>query len=485
MTRLGALFCPKANRSLTVIVGLVLSTVLLLVAMVFWTVRWQSMIVQSGQPARSYEIRDNSRLLLRYLLDAETGQRRYLLTKDPSYLAPYRYAAAKVEDQLRVMKSLVAGSHEPIQTVKNVTNITQLKLEELAQTLTLEEQGDHQQSLELVESGKGKALMDSIRSLIVGLIDGETTRLIAKRKAFENSSFTMTVTIVGCFLAALMSIAFTLTIMFRQISELANNRSELEGMNSRLEAKVNERTAELAAALTETIQEKAGAEFERRRVEILMQELDHRVGNSLAMVSSLLGLQLSQTDDPMTRQAINAARMRVQTIGSSQRRLRLQDDFRSVAVSDLFSAVIDDLVATYGNAQNVQIDYQIAPLLLQARDATSCAILLGELVTNALKYGMDRTSIGRILVGCKPEAAGGISLRVEDSGQQHAIPDQVPVNPSGLGTVILERLAEQYGGEITRARNKLGGMVVIVCLPRMIATHDYGESDETKHKEDR
>ena len=137
MTRLGALFCPKANRSLTVIVGLVLSTVLLLVAMVFWTVRWQSMIVQSGQPARSYEIRDNSRLLLRYLLDAETGQRRYLLTKDPSYLAPYRYAAAKVEDQLRVMKSLVAGSHEPIQTVKNVTNITQLKLEELAQTLTL------------------------------------------------------------------------------------------------------------------------------------------------------------------------------------------------------------------------------------------------------------------------------------------------------------------------------------------------------------
>ena len=480
MTRLGALFCSKANRSLTVIVGLVLSTVLLLIAMAFWTVCRQSMIVESEQLSHSYEVRDNLQLLVRYLLDAETGQRGYLLTKDPSYFEPYRYAVAKVDDQLSVMRSLVVGSHEHIQAVKNVTGITQLKLDELAQTLTLEEQGD-----QLVESGTGKALMDSIRSLIVGLIDGETTRLIAKRKAFGNSSFTMTVTIVGCFLAALMSIAFTLTIMFRQISELTNNRSELERMNSRLEAKVNERTAELAAALTETIQEKAGAEFERRRVEILMQELDHRVGNSLAMVSSLLGLQLSQTDDPMTRQAINAARMRVQTIGSSQRRLRLQDDFRSVAVSDLFSAVIDDLVATYGNAQNVQIDYQIAPLLLQARDATSCAILLGELVTNALKYGMDRTSIGRILVGCKPEAAGGISLRVEDSGQQHAIPDQVPVNPSGLGTVILERLAEQYGGEITRARNKLGGMVVIVCLPRMIATHDYGESDETKHKEDR
>lgn len=69
---------------------------------------------------------------------------------------------------------------------------------------------------------------------------------------------------------------------------------------------MRERTAELE-------QERSIAERERKRVEVLLQDTNHRIGNSLATVSSLLGLQMRQTQDENARAALVAARDRVQT----------------------------------------------------------------------------------------------------------------------------------------------------------------------------
>ena len=70
------------------------------------------------------------------------------------------------------------------------------------------------------------------------------------------------------------------------------------------------------------------AERERERVEALLQDTNHRIGNSLATVSSLLGLQLTRTKSDEVRKALEAAQSRVQAIASGHRRLRLGPDLR-------------------------------------------------------------------------------------------------------------------------------------------------------------
>src|SRR5690606_7440274 len=81
----------------------------------------------------------------------------------------------------------------------------------------------------------------------------------------------------------------------------------------------------------------------RQRVEALLQDTNHRVGNSLATVSSLLALQVMRSRSDEVRDALEAARLRVHAIASAHRRLRLGDDLESASASEFLTAVIEDI----------------------------------------------------------------------------------------------------------------------------------------------
>lgn len=467
----------RGDISPLVIAGLVVSALLLLVAMIFWTVRWQEMMVESDKLTHAYEVRDSSRSVLQNLLDAETGQRGYMITRRVTYLEPYRDAAQNLSADLQKLHNLTINNGEQRKAVDRVRGLVTAKLNELAATVSLVSRGESSAALALVSSDKGKAQMDSIRAILSDIVAVETSSLDSRRHWFDNSYLTMTATIIGCFVAALTTIAFTFAAMVRQIEAIGRNHRDLKNFNEGLEGRVAERTSALEASLADAKAQRNAAEHERKRVEILMRELDHRVGNSLAMVSSLLGLQLSRTTDPMIRQGLDAARLRIQTIGSSQRRLRMQDDFQTVLAGELFSAVIDDIVSVVPHPERILIKYDIDPLLLQARDATTCAILLGELVTNALKYGIDPEAGGTVHVGFHRLKDDGLELSVADNGSGGPTETARTWQDGGLGRVIMERLAQQYCGTVEYRRNNGDGTVVNVKMPGLVAVIDEGSQE--------
>lgn len=474
------LHARRGDISPSVIAGLVLSALLLLVAMIFWITRWQEMVVETANLTHAYEVRDSSRSVLQNLLDAETGQRGYIITKRAAYLAPYQQSVADLNSDLQTLRLLTAGDPGQSEAVEQTQELVKDKLNELVTTITLVTNGDARAAVAIVSRDTGKRHMDRIRSILSKIVDAETAAVASKHHWFSNSSATMTVTIIGCFVAALMAIALTFAAMVRQIAAIGRSHREVQNLNENLERLVSDRTIDLETSLADAKAQRAAADDERRRVEILMRELDHRVGNSLAMVSSLLGLQLSRTQDPMVRQGLDAARLRIQTIGSSQRRLRLQDDFQTVMVSELFAAVIDDLVSVATNPDSIEIEYEIEPLLLRARDATTCAILLGELVTNALKHGIDKEAGGKIWVGCRQMDEGGIVLTVEDSGPRHSERMDGSWAEGGLGRIIMERLAQQYSGVLDHERNNEHGTKVCVKLPGLVAVAVEGDQGRVR-----
>ena len=168
---------------------------------------------------------------------------------------------------------------------------------------------------------------------------------------------------------------------------------------------VQSRTADLEQAMLV-------ARRERARVEALLQDSDHRIGNSLATVSSLLGIQMRDVSSEEIRAALGAARDRIQTISSAHRRLRLGDDHETVRTDEYLPDVIADIKEANVHDRDVSIHSRIAPINLGSRDATTLGIIIGELTMNAIKHAFPGKKTGEIRI-----------MLARGSGRCHSIGD--------------------------------------------------------------
>src|SRR5690606_13223749 len=193
-------------------------------------------------------------------------------------------------------------------------------------------------------------------------------------------------------------------------------RDQLTALNEELETRVRDRTRELEIAREMAEAEASRAEYERGRVELLLREVTHRVGNNLAMVSSLLRMQQARLDDDAARSALETARGRIQTISTAQRRLRLGNDLQSTRADGLLEAVVSDLADAALDSGSITIASDFDPMIVSSRDATTLAVVLGELVSNAIKHAFDGREEGTIRTSFTIGQNGIPVMSVEDDG---------------------------------------------------------------------
>jgi two-component sensor histidine kinase len=103
------------------------------------------------------------------------------------------------------------------------------------------------------------------------------------------------------------------------------------------------------------------------------------------------------------------------------------------------------------------------PIVIPARDATTIGIVLGELMTNALKHAFPDNRAGCIWATMRDEGEGQIVLCVADDGI--GMPEVVAQQDGGLGSMIVKQLAHQFGGAPQYAPRHGGGTTVTVSLP--------------------
>ena len=176
--------------------------------------------------------------------------------------------------------------------------------------------------------------------------------------------------------------------MWRHVHE---SRLRLAIHNAELEERVMARTEELA-------QRPKHAHRERARAESLLTDVNHRVGNNLALVSSFLTMQQRAVKNPDAARALSAARSRVQAIASAHRKLRLGADFATVKVNEVLGAVLEDISAGLPPGDLIRIQCQVEPMEINARDAVSLGVLTSELVMNAVKHAFAPGETGEVSV---------------------------------------------------------------------------------------
>lgn len=418
----------------------------------------QGVNLQLERTLDSYDIRRNAREWALGLAQAESAQRGFLLTHDKRYLAPFDTALADADRHLAALVGQLADNEAQSATLAALALPYEDKKAEMASTITFSQAGDTDAALKVLNSDAGVVLMERLRDGIEAFISSEDDLLYAQNNDVSRSRQLLILTIIlGLSGGALLASAL-LSRSQRRVTALSRQSNALLGQNEELEQHVAARTVELEEA-------RQHSERERERVETLLRDTNHRIGNSLATVSSLLALQMMRSDSEEVKAALEAARDRVHAIASGHRRLRLGDDLESTRADDFLDAVVEDFRETHAGTGAVKVISHFAPAVINARDATSIGIIVGELLTNALKHGFANGRAGTISVATEVGGDAGFQLSVEDDGHGFASPPAQ--GGSGLGSIIVKQLASPFGGEPHYEPRSGGGTRFVVQMPQL------------------
>lgn len=535
---------------------LAVAAVLLLAIAVATAVTLTSAILaERAEVARRDEASISAERLLSDLKDAETGQRGFLLTGQERYLEPYEAALPRLQADLRRLQSAVRPDGPMASPAAALERFLPEKLAELSRTIDLQRHGDMQAALEIVESGRGRAIMESARAEVASLASlADQTRAMSDA-AVRRWLWIGTASALG-FLTAGVVLGFRLR-RERLLTALTFSRSELgfraaldaipqmvwsarsdghhdyfnrrwysfvgtgdahaaDGWDRRLhpgdreaasrrwresvangtpyEAEHRLQAADgsyvwtLARALPvrdpdtgaitrwygtftdiDELVMARGALTEALEVkETLLQEVNHRVKNSLQLVSSLLSLQAAKARTAEMRAILADARARLSVIARLHQRLYQRGTHDSVDLFSFLQELCAESLEAVQGASRTGLVFEgpaggAGATLMPIDRAVPIALIVSELLTNAMKHAFPDGG-GELRVSIET-VDDELRILVEDNGP--GLPDQFDAAAShGVGMRVVNALVRQLGGRLeSRPGGSGAGAAFSVVIP--------------------
>jgi two-component sensor histidine kinase len=233
--------------------------------------------------------------------------------------------------------------------------------------------------------------------------------------------------------------------------EVFNQRNTNKLILLAIEDITDRRTAE--RQMTDLLQQK----------ETLLQEMQHRVANSLQIIASILMLKARTVESAETRQHLRDAHDRVISVATVQQQLQASAHGGAIELGPYLSRLCDALAASMiGDSRAIVLKVEADPGTGVSAEAVSIGLITTELVINALKHGFPSGGDGSGEIFVKYEvdetnwrlsvSDNGVGLQQDGGRRGHA----------GLGTTIVEALAHQLNASVEISRQSPGMIISIV-----------------------
>jgi len=198
-----------------------------------------------------------------------------------------------------------------------------------------------------------------------------------------------------------------------------------------------------------------------RQKEMLLQEMEHRVTNSLQIIASIIMLKARAVESEETRRHLQDAHNRVISVAAVQKHLHGSVTRGSVEMGPYLATLCTALSRSMiGDNRPISIKVSGNGGISSSRSAESIGLIVTELVINSLKHAFDETTKGGEITVAYDVSGTDWQLAVSDNGSGK--PDGVFAQPkTGLGTGVVEALAKQLDAQVVTLSGALGTKVSV------------------------
>ena len=199
-----------------------------------------------------------------------------------------------------------------------------------------------------------------------------------------------------------------------------------------------------------------------RQKEVLLQEMQHRVANSLQIIASILLLKARTVQSEEIRLHLHDAHQRVMSVATVQQQLQASGLNESIEIGPYLCKLCDSLAKSMvGERRPLSIKVQATSRRAVSSEAVSLGLIVTELVINALKHAFPSGETGEVLVGYHARGREW-TLSVSDNGAGSGdVSTETP--HTGLGTSIVEALSRQLDATVEKSGGPQGTTVSIVA----------------------
>jgi signal transduction histidine kinase len=451
--------------------------VLAYLAALIWNVSLSTSIATNVRQATAFSTQ--LRIMGEDLLNAETGQRGYLLTGSNEYLAPYFAGATEVQRRFDNARALTIDKHL-LPSIEALSLTVTAKLREMAETIELAEHGRRDEALRVVNTGRGRLLMDDFRQLRTDIMAQQDQYVAARRTEYLstiNNLLLASISIAAAALAVLLFTTLHTSARLRRPIEalLAGMRIVASGdLEHRVPVSGKDEVGRLAEAFNDMAQQNLDARRAREAVQAELERSNAEL-DSFAYVAShdlkapLRGIRnlaewitedLGDHASDETKENLSLLRGRVDRLDGLLESLLEYSRVgrRSDAVETVDSAqLVTDIAQYLAPREGFAI---LAADGMPRFDTARVPLekVLRNLINNALKHH-DRDQ-GTVTVTAMRQD-GFVKFRVADDGP--GIPREFhekifqmfqtlrprdEVEGSGMGLAIVKKTVESAGGKI-------------------------------------
>ena len=198
-----------------------------------------------------------------------------------------------------------------------------------------------------------------------------------------------------------------------------------------------------------------------REKELLLEEMRHRVANSLQIIASILLLKARTVQSEEIRQHLHAAHQRVMSVATVQQQLRGAGLGDRIEIGPYLTKLCDSLAKSMiGADRSISVLVEAGVGTAVSAQAVSIGLIITELLINAVKHAFPAGRSGKIRVRYDP-AGSAWRLSVSDDGVGRLSQNGQPA-PTGLGTSIIEALAHQLNARVEISRGPQGTIVSVI-----------------------
>lgn len=458
----------------------------------------------------SHQVLATLQSLRSQMLDAETGMRGYVITSDRNFLAPHAATIQAIPRTLDRLEALVKDSAQQTQAMLDLREAVDASRAQIDRLVKLKTNGQEDEALATIRSGRGKQLMDGVRASLRSMEELERETLSFRDRDSSNAYITAVATGV---ITAGVGIAMTCIAFFviaREIKRHDHAALELRRANDFLEQRVSERTTELSQAnslMRQEIDERRRAE---ERVRLFAEELQ-RSNRELEQFASVASHDLQE---PLRKIQAFGDRLRARfreelgeqgqdyidrMLSSAQRMRTLIDDlldfsrvttkaqpFANVDLAQVVQEIVVDLETRIHQSGG---KVEVGPLPIVRASPLQMRQLFLNLIGNALKFhrrevppdvriwaeridsdarqhapSTDTALQCRIIVedngiGFEPEYAE----RIFDLFQRLHGKDEY--EGTGIGLAICRKIVDRHNGHIAAHSTPGSGTRFVITLP--------------------